>query len=293
MTGLPTVSVIVPHYEDLASLDKCLAALGQQTYPADRVEIVVSDNMSASGEEAVRGVIGGRASLVLATERGAGPARNAGVAASAKEVLAFTDADCLPEPGWIEAGIRALEQHDFVGGRVVVLVEDEDRMTPAEAFEREFAFENDLYVEKKGFSVTANLFCRRSVFDRVGGFRNGLSEDYDWCQRATQAGFRIGYAPDAVVGHPARKDWPAIVKKWRRLNAETFTLFSERRFGRVKWLVRTWALPLSAVAHTPRVLTSRRIPKASQRLSALSMLYRLRLWRFFHSHAVIAARKQD
>jgi GT2 family glycosyltransferase len=168
---------------------------------------------------------------------------------------------------------------------------DEQRMTPEEAFEREFAFENDRYVEKKGFSVTANLFCRRSVFDTVGGYRTGVSEDYDWCLRAREAGFRIGYAPDAVVGHPARKDWPALLKKWRRLNSETFELMAERRFGRVQWMLRTWALPLSALAHTPRVLASRRIPRTSQRMAALSVLYRLRMWRFFHSHAVIAGRK--
>jgi GT2 family glycosyltransferase len=286
----PTVSVVVPHYEDLAGLEFCLAALARQTYPGSKIQIIVSDNASPAGEAAVKRVVAGRAVLVIANERGAGPARNVGVEAASGEILAFTDADCVPEPGWLLSGVAALDEYDVVGGRVAVLVDDKEHITAAEAFEQEFGFENDRYVAKKGFSVTANLFCRRSLFQQVGGFRTGVSEDYDWCARAVKAGFRIGYADTAVVGHPARKTWAALVSKWRRINSETFALMSEGRFGKARWLLRTWALPLSAIVQTPRVLTSRRNPRLSQRMLALLTLYRLRLWRFGHSHRILTGR---
>src|SRR5688572_18224951 len=92
----PQVSVIVPHYGDLANLDRCLSALVRQTYPRERFEIVVADNGSPQGEAAVLQAIAGRARLTIVAEKGAGPARNGGVAVSQGRILAFTDADCRP-----------------------------------------------------------------------------------------------------------------------------------------------------------------------------------------------------
>jgi GT2 family glycosyltransferase len=275
----PFVSVIVPHYSDLSRLEACLAALGRQTYPHDRFEIIVADNASPQGESAVAAAVGGRAKLVVVSEKGAGPARNGGVAASRGEVLAFTDCDCLPEPEWLGEGVRALEQYGIVGGGMRVLVDDPERMTGAEAFETVFAFDNQRYVERNGFTVTANLFCSRSLFDEVGGFRVGLSEDIEWSERAVAAGHRIGYAGAALVGHPARRTWPELVTKWRRLNAETYALALSRPGGRPRWLLRACALPISALAHTPRVLASRKLTPG-QKLDALAVLFRLRAWRF-------------
>ena len=273
----PRVSVIVPHYSDLAGLEACLAALGRQTVAPD--EIVVADNNSPQGEAAIAAVIAGRARLVVVAERGAGPARNGGVAASSSQLLAFTDSDCLPEPGWLEAGLSALRSADFVGGAMRVLVADEAALTPPEAFERVFAFDNRDYVERKGFTVTANLFCARALFDDVGGFRVGVPEDLEWCGRAQAKGYRIGYAADAVVGHPARRTWPELERKWKRLNAEAFGMALAEPGGRSKWVLKALAMPLSAVAHTPRALTAASLPRFGDRLGALVTLYRLRCWR--------------
>lgn len=275
------VSVVVPHYHDLKSLGLCLDALSNQTFPRERFEIIVADNASPEEREAIATVIDGRAQLVTVEERGAGPARNGGVLAASGEILAFTDCDCVPAPGWLAAGLAALERYDVVGGAMEVLTDDPP--SPSEAFEREFAFDNKAYVERKGFTVTANLFCRRRVFDAVGGFRVGVSEDFDWCARATALGFKLGYAPQAVVGHPARRNWEELVKKWRRLNRETYALYSGTGAGRMRWLVRSLALPLSAVAHTPRVLLSRSLRGPGERLGALAVLYRLRVWRCWDS----------
>ena len=80
-------------------------------------------------------------------------------------VLAFLDCDCQAEPAWLAEGMKALAQAHFVGGRVKVLVDDETKLTAAEAFEREFAFDIQSYVEKKHFAVTADLFCPRAIFN--------------------------------------------------------------------------------------------------------------------------------
>ena len=270
------VSVVVPHYQDPASLDACLTALTAQTFAKTDYEIVVADNASPIGVAAVEQVIAGRARLTVATEKGAGPARNAGVAASLGELLAFTDCDCVPEPGWLAAGIAALAKVPLIGGRMTVSTTADP--SGAEIFETLFAFDNEDYVARKGFTVTANLFCARATFDAVGPFRTGVSEDTEWCWRVRDRGFAIAYAPDATVAHPARPDWPSLVKKWGRLSEESYLLAKSRGESR-RWLVRQMAAPLSIVAHAPRIFMARGLSNR-ERASTLITLARIRLWRF-------------
>ncbi|PZQ63830.1 MAG: glycosyl transferase family 2 [Phenylobacterium zucineum] len=284
--------MIMPHYQDLGGLEIGLKALEAQTYPKDRFEIVIADNNSPVGLDAVKAVVGDRATLVLVTEKGAGPARNGAVAASKGEVLAFIDSDCVAEPQWLEEGIRALDRFDLVGGRVRVLVGDPAHMTPAEAFERVFAFDFKTYIEKKGFTGAGNMFCRRPLFEKVGGFGVGMSEDVDWSRRAVASGARLGYAPAAAMGHPARVTWDQLIGKWKRINAETYGLMNGQKHQRARWLVRNLLLPLSAVAHTPKVFRSPELDTLDQRLKALVMLYRMRLWRLVDAIALLHATRR-
>jgi glycosyltransferase involved in cell wall biosynthesis len=276
---MPDISVIIPHYDDPVRLDRCLTSLDRQSVDRSRFEIIVADNRSPIGEAAVAAAIARRATLVIADEKGAGPARNAAVAASTGRILAFIDADCVADPDWLAAGAAALADHDLVGGRMIVFTESGDRPSAAEAFELVFAFQNEAYVRDKGFSVTANLFTTRAVFDAVGLFRNGVSEDADWCHRARDMGYRIGYAADAKVSHPARTDWPQLERKFRRINAETHQLLMGRPGGRWRWAVQCAILPLSVPAHAIRVMRAPTLNGMDERLSALGMLARIRLWR--------------
>lgn len=279
--SLPKVSVIMPHYSGLNDLGRCLTALEAQTYPRDLVEIIVADNNSPEGEAAVAKVVRGRAKLLVITEKGAGPARNGGAAAAAGEVLAFTDADCVPETDWLIEGVRKLDHYDVVGGKMKVLVGDPARVSPSEAFELVFAFDNETYIRKKGFTISANLICTRALFEKMGGFLPApIAEDIEWCNRAIQMGHTLGYAPSAVVGHPARKNWEDLLKKWRRANSDNFHLTIRRKRGRIRWLIRTLFIPISALAHSPKVIFSRKVRGIRQKLSALGALYRLRMWRF-------------
>jgi GT2 family glycosyltransferase len=282
------VSVIVPHYQDLAGLALCLEDLGLQTYPADRYEIIVADNNSPIGLDAVRATVAGRARVVIVDEKGAGPTRNGGAARANGDVFAFTDADCRPEPGWLRAGVAALGRYDFVGGRMRVLVEDRAHISPSEAFEKVFAFNNEAYVTRKGFTVTANLFCERRLFEKVGGFRTHVSEDMEWCHRAREAGYEIGFAGDAVVGHPARRTFALLKAKWRRVNRESFGIYKSRRFGGLAFTLRTLALPLSILAHAPKVLRSPELSGLDERWAAFVTLTRLRLWRLVDSLSIVA-----
>ncbi|MBK5264758.1 MAG: glycosyltransferase [Alphaproteobacteria bacterium] len=280
----PRISVIIPHYNDPERLDRCLSALEAQSMDRASYEIIVADNGSPQGEAALVTLIADRARLVIVPQKGAGPARNGGVAQARGDILAFTDCDCLPDPQWLASGVAALDTHDIVGGRMTVCIDHDGPMTGAGAFETVFAFDNENYVRTKGFTVTANLFCRRTDFEKIGPFRTELSEDKEWCHRAIAQGYSLGYAKTAEVAHPARHDWPELKAKFRRINQESYSYFIlSKKYGRLLWLLRSFALPLSILPHGLKVLTTPKLHRSADRLSALAILIRQRLWRFAHA----------
>jgi glycosyltransferase involved in cell wall biosynthesis len=287
----PAVSVVIPHLNDADNLDRCLNLLGQQTFP-QAFEIIVVDNGSRCGFEAVRARVGTRAKVVQAHSKGAGPARNVGVAASRGEILAFIDSDCRPDPDWIAEGVVGLASHDVIGGTVRVDVENPDDMQATEAFEVVFAFRNAMYVRRKGFTVTASMFVHRGVFDAVGPFRVGVSEDVDWCHRARKRGYRLGFAPNSIVGHPARTTWAELKRKSDRLTAETYGLYREMPWGQVRWIIRAWFGPVSIVPHLAYVLITPRLGAMRDRLNAGRVLIRIRLARFVEANRLAFATRK-
>ena len=171
-----------------------------------------------------------------------------------------------------------------------MLVENPNRITPVEAFERVFAFNFKDYITRKGFTGAGNLFCARILLDAVGGFMSGLSVVVEWSRRAVAMDFRLGYAPTAVVGHPARRSWDELLTKWRKANSEAYALASGQRGRRLRWTVYALVLPLSALAHVPRVLFSPELKGLDQRLDALKVLFAIRLWRFGDTLALVTGR---
>lgn len=278
------ISVIVPHYNDLTRLDRCLASLTKQTMPADTFEVIVVDNNSPCGIGRVLELASNRAKVVVCTTPGAGPARNTGVTHAEGELLAFIDADCVANSDWLEHGISALTAPDnraeIIGGQVDVSVRQNGSCSGSEAFEQVFAFDNRRYVEQEQFSVTANLFTTRHVFQSVGQFRTEVSEDTEWCRRAVSKGYSLRFCSTARVAHPAREDWAQLLGKWRRINREAYALACERPRGRLRWIIRSMALPVSIVVHSPRVFASAKLANFRERLAAFGTLVRIRMWRF-------------
>lgn len=216
---MTAVSVIIPVFNDLAGLGRCLEHLERQTVAA---EIVVVDNGSDAAQSIDPREYPGV--QVLKEDRiGSYAARNTGVRAAAGGIIAFTDADCLPAPGWLEAGIAVLESGDadLVGGAVEVFPANASHPRSAELYEMKHAFPQRTYVEELGFAVTANLFVTRAVLEAVGPFREDLRSggDLEFGRRATAAGFRLIFAPDAVVAHPARSTFAELSAKLRRTTA--------------------------------------------------------------------------
>lgn len=221
MAGLPLVSVVIPVRDDPDGLRICLRALEAQDYPADRMEVLVVDNGSASPVDALVAQHGG-VRLLEETAGGSYAARNRGCAAASGEVIAFTDADCIPDPGWLRAGVSAVAAPGDVGliaGRIDVVVPDRARPTPVEAYELLHAFPQERYARHHGFAATANAFTRRDVLERVGCFDPSLRSggDKEWGSRVRSAGYEVRYCPDALVHHPARRTLRELRTKFARV----------------------------------------------------------------------------
>ncbi|MGJ7461872.1 glycosyltransferase [Halomonas sp. MA07-2] len=224
----PIVSVIVPTYRDWGSLEKCLRGLARQDYPSDCVEVLVVNN--APQESAPLGIIlQNYVRLIGETAPGSYAARNCGIAEAEGEVLAFLDADCVAEPVWLKTALACMGTHgaDLVAGHITLFYQD-NKLTPAECYEKAFAFRQAKNVEQ-GVAVTANLIVRREVFEAVGNFDEGMMSggDFEWTRRATAAGYRLTYCPAAVVRHPARSTLASLAQKARRVSAGSMVLHDE------------------------------------------------------------------
>ena len=271
----PAFAVIIPHYNDVVRLERCLGALAEQDLSG--VEVVVADNSSDQSLTQLKTAFPD-VRFVTEPQPGAALARNRGVAGTTAPWLIFLDADCVPAENWLATARKLAQEGTVIGGRVDVFDETPPPRSGAEAFEAVFAFDQRAYVEKKGFSVTANLIVSRAMFQDVGPFRAGLSEDLDWCHRATAKGYGLIYADELRVSHPSRADWPAMRKKWLRVARESFGLKPRTLGARASWGARALLMPASILAHGPRVLRHPAL-SAGEKCRALWMLARLRLIR--------------
>jgi GT2 family glycosyltransferase len=173
-------------------------------------EWVVIDNASRDRTTQVARARG--ATVVSEPRPGRARACNAGVAATEARLLAFTDADCRPRPGWLERLTEPLERGEpLVAGRVVVTTTGEPN--PIERFEALWRFRDD---PQRGWAPTANLGMRRDAFDAIGGFDAGyrhIGEDVDLCLRAGAAGYELTRCPDAVVEHAAESELRPVLRR--------------------------------------------------------------------------------
>lgn len=281
-TAGAAIAVVIPHLNQPELLGLCLAALARQTLDLRRVEVVVVDNGSDTLPEAVVAPYPW-ARLVAEAEPGPGPARNRGVALSHAPLIAFTDSDCVPDPGWLSALVARFEaepEAGVLGGEVRVFPAQPGQPAPAEAYDMVYGFRQAHQIAKYRFAATANLAVRREVFEAVGPFAGiTVSEDMDWGQRAARAGHPTRFAGDALVLHPARRSMGDLRRQWDRHIDHHHTMKTQRPFGQVRWLLEAVAIAVSPLAEIGTILRTDRLPDARGRVLAFAALVRMRAYR--------------
>ena len=218
---LPFVSVIIPVYNDLKRLEKCLKSLEKQTYFRNLYEVIIVDNNS---EEDVENFVKEFSFVCHTCENmpGSYAARNKGISVAKGEVLAFTDSDCIPATDWLTKGVESLLQipkGGMVAGKIELVFKNQNNPTVVELYDSINFLRQKTYVEELNFGATANLFTLKDVFEVVGLFNTNLksSGDREWGQRLFKAGYKQVYAEDVCVAHPARAELKEIQTKASRI----------------------------------------------------------------------------
>jgi glycosyltransferase AglE len=214
--ALPFVSVVVPVYNDRRRIGACLAALLDQAYPRNCYEVIVVDNGSIDGTREV--VAAQPVTLLVETRvRGSYAARNRALREARGEVIAFTDADCVPTRQWIAAGVHALEAQaaDLAGGAVRLVASP--RPSGAEIYDSITNMRQERTIRERQVAKTASLFVRARLFETLGPFTDSLPSggDVDWTGRATRRGYRLIFVQEAEVIHPTRRLLALLGKQFR------------------------------------------------------------------------------
>ena len=284
----PRASVIIPHLNTPELLVKCLQSVAAQRLDHGWFEIIVVDNGSRIKLDVIAAAWTG-VMFLLEPEPGPGPARNLGVSHSRGRVLAFVDADIRVAPHWLQHGINAVENdpnHPY-GGDVRIDFEDISKPSGIEAFEAVFSFRQKMYIKRKGFSGTGNLMVDRNLFEKVGPFGPiGTAEDAAWGRKAKAMGHRTLYIPRMIVFHPARPSAKDLDARWGRLIAHDFGKHQSSGKPLLLWNMRAYAVLVSAFAHVPKLLFSRRVPSVAARLRGIGVLFQNRWFRFKKMRAV-------
>ncbi len=200
------VSVVVPAYGRPGLLRKTLLSLLAQDLEPDTFDITVVDSSPDEANLHLVQALAREAPVMLRCLRkppeGPGPSRNLGARHSQAPVVAFIDSDCEAAPGWLRAGIRpfADEAVGLVQGRTVP-----DPAVPMTSLSRSLRIEHE-----NGLYETANMFYRRSAFDRSGGFERDATptalqptggEDTDLAWRVKRQGWSSVFEREALVMH--------------------------------------------------------------------------------------------
>jgi glycosyltransferase involved in cell wall biosynthesis len=193
----------------------CLEGLARQTCAPDAFEVIVVDNGSEGDSREFSRCM---PSVRIAYEAtpGSYAARTAGIRLARGSVLAFTDADCVPAPDWIEAGVEELRRlgAEMIAGRIDVSTRVAGRPSAVELYEVVFGYRQEHAVQTSRSAYTANLFVQRRVFDSAGAFAELRSGgDFEFTRRAQYRGFKLAFSPLPAVVTPARTTLAAL---WRR-----------------------------------------------------------------------------
>lgn len=235
------ISVIVPVRNGARSIPALLRSLDNQTLPRDRFEVIVVDNDSSDDTATVADAHG--ATVVREPIANRSRARNRGAAAARTRLYAFTDADCVAHPGWLEALLGCKDQAPLVAGEVITRVSE--RPNAIERFERLWRFGQAAWVQQ-GWAATANLLVQADAFAAIAGFDAGIDhygEDADFCLRAKAAGNRLGYCSDAVVEHEGERNLAPFL---RRLFMHGYG--GNQTFHRIGVGERAWQHPMPLLA---------------------------------------------
>jgi GT2 family glycosyltransferase len=209
----PKVSVVVCSCNGAQTIKETLAALEDLEYPD--YEIIVIDDGSSDQTSAIASKHNVR--LIRTENNGLSVARNHGLAAATGEIIAYIDDDAYPDPHWLTylAAAFLRTEHAGIGGPNFAVPGDgaiADCVANAPGGPIHVLLSDDLAEHIPG----CNMAFRREKLSAIGGFDPRFrvaGDDVDICWRLQERGWRLGFAPSAVVWHHRRNSIKRYLKQ--------------------------------------------------------------------------------
>ena len=210
----PKISVVVCAYNEAATIDECLASIENLSYPDYEIILVNDGSRDATGDIARR-----HASVTVLDipNGGLSAARNVGLEHAAGEIIAYTDGDVRVDPDWLTHLVRPFLASDVVGTGGPNLVPADDPPM-AQCIARAPGSPTQVMLDDRTAEHVpgCNMAFRRDALLAVGGFNPiylRAGDDVDICWRLQARGWKIGFAPSALVWHRHRASLRAY---WRQ-----------------------------------------------------------------------------
>lgn len=234
----PFVSVIIPFFNNQQEVLRIEKSLREQTYPFEKFELIFIDNGSYPPFQ-FSGTFLEKNILLEEKEALNSPysARNRGIEVSKGEIIAFIDANSIPDNDWLEKGVECLQnsEYDLMGGNVAFDFQGE--ITAGKIVDALTSINMKKAITERGAAYTANLFIEKKVFENIGLFEEGVRSggDVRWTMKAKDDGFIIGYCSSAVVKKYARPTKSLYKKKIRTGKGYFYTWIREPKETRRVW----------------------------------------------------------
>ncbi|WP_339137572.1 MAG: glycosyltransferase [Candidatus Electrothrix sp. GW3-4] len=242
---MPDFSVIVPAWNAEKTLVRCLKSLTRQTLAQERYEIIIVDDGSTDRTAD----IADQFSVVYHYQENQGPAaaRNAGVSLAKGAVIFFTDADCVPDPDWLEEMSAPFARPEVAAVKGAYRTEQKELIARFAQIEFEERF---LMLEQRETIDMVDTYSagfRKEIFLGLGGFDTRFpkadNEDTEFSYRMAEHGYTMVFTHRALVRH---LNHPDSVLRYFRL-----------KFSRGYWRLMVYRMhPERAVkdSYTPQTL---------------------------------------
>ena len=254
----PSVAVIVPCWNEAATVGATCDSLLALEYPKEKLEIILVDDGSTDATQQSMARFANHPQVRIITKGNGGKytALNAGIAATRAELIGCLDADSFVEPDALREILPCFNNPEIVAATSAMSIHKPksilQHMQNAEytfgiTLRHAFASVNGLYVIPGPFS-----FYRREIVEKLGGFRYGhQTEDMEMALRIQHAGYGIENSPRARVYTVAPATLAKLVKqrtRWitgflRNILGEYRGLLFSRRHGVLGMLV----LPIAII----------------------------------------------
>ena len=234
LPAIPQVSLYIPCYNAERYIAACIEGVLAQTRRADELLVIDDGSKDRTVEIAARYPV-----RVVPHEanRGLGAARNPAFRNAQHELVAALDADCVPEPEWLERLLAHFSDPAIAGagGRVEEAIQD----SPADRWRKQHMPQHwgDAPVHNPRFLFGADTIYRKSAVLEAGGYdercrTNG--EDSDISARISARGGVTIYDPDARAQHQRHDGVASILDTyWRWYHPAVYAGDKDPTLGRV------------------------------------------------------------